>query len=639
MTFLSQVAPGFEPDHAEALLIISSETPATGTVEIAETYLIDGAWQTYRTVEPFSVEAGKKTKVTAQIPLGFDDNQFDRALPTAIHILSDSPVAVHGLFAEDYTTDGSLILPNGLLGQDHFLMSYRNSPSFDGDGITGGTQLAVVATKDQTAVTITPTAATPAHPANQPFTVTLQQGEVYRMINRDDAEGDFTGTRVQSDKPVAVFSGHVCATVPATTPACDHLYEQIPPVDSWGRHFVTLPLKTRTGGDRFRMLAAHDATSVSINGEIVAVLNRGQFYETVLSQPASIVANQGILLAQFAQSSGIDHTTGDPFLMLVPPYETFGRHYILGTQSLYSHYTDSELDPYDSYLSVVVDSAHIAEVAVNGQPIVAAEFAPIGESGFSGASISVPKDSTIEVSAPVPLGAWIYGWADYESYGFTGGMYGAIDSTTASFQLTQTADAALVGSVHHVRAALVNAAGLPLQDSRVNFSVVGANPGTSSGLTSADGTVEFSWQGNQAGLDSVTATCGILSDNASVTWVAAGGNQPPQVNAGSDVLVKLGEPLTLHGVAQDDGLPAGGSLALHWSTLPGPGDVTFSDPGSGETTASFLYPGQYTLRLTAYDGQFAGEDDLIVMWTHLRSLTQSTLRLTRWTPGKNGAWG
>ena len=100
-------------------------------------------------------------------------------------------------------------------------------------------------------------------------------------------------------------------------------------------------------------------------------------------------------------------------------------------------------------------------------------------------------------------------------------------------------------------------------------------------MTAADGTVEFSWQGTQVGIDSVTAACGALSASASVTWVSPGGNQPPQVNAGPDVLVKLGEPLALHGVAQDDGLPAGGSLTLQWSTLPGPGDVTFSDPRIG----------------------------------------------------------
>ena len=76
--------------------------------------------------------------------------------------------------------------------------------------------------------------------------------------------------------------------------------------------------------------------------------------------------------------------------------------------------------------------------------------------------------------------------------------------------------------------------------------------------------------------------------------------------------MNLGQSLALHGTVQDDGLPAGGALALKWSALPGPGDVTFTDPTSSDASATFLYPGQYRLRLTAYDGQFAGDDDLLV---------------------------
>jgi hypothetical protein len=36
-----------------------------------------------------------------------------------------------------------------------------------------------------------------------------------------------------------VFGGHSCARVPnATVGDCDHLEEQIFPIDTWGRHFV-----------------------------------------------------------------------------------------------------------------------------------------------------------------------------------------------------------------------------------------------------------------------------------------------------------------------------------------------------------------------------------------------------------------
>jgi len=617
MAFLSNVPASYEPDHYGTYLFISSEVAATGTVETFQMSHSDNVWSSYREVQTFSVPAGGKTLINTRALTVYEnqyDNQYDQALRSSIHITADAPVAVHALNTLDYTTDGSLILPTGLLGRDYFVMSYNNSLSFNPshDHVIGGTELAVVATQNETQVTITPTASTVAHPVGQPFTVTLQRGDVYRMINKTDVAGDFTGTRVQSDKPVAVYGGHACATVPGSTAACDHLYEQMTPVDFWGRHFVTLPLATRHNGDRFRVLAATDNTHVSINGQIVAILNRGQFYETVLAVPASIVADQRILLAQFAQSGAVDNNIGDPFMALVPPYEEFGRHYILSTQELRSYYHGTNIDIYDSYLGVIVDSAHADSVTVNGQPIASSQFVPIGDSGFSGATISLAKNSTFDISSPTPIGTWIYGWADSESYGFTGGLYGELNAGSAHLELTQSSSAAPIGSPHRVRAQFNNSAGLPVPGARVDFAVTGANSATGFGYTEADGSVEFSWVGAQAGTDTVTATVGAFTATATVNWLSNPSNQPPQVNAGPDRVVKMGDPLNLQGLVQDDGQPAGGQLVSQWSALPGSGDVTFADAASATTTATFIYPGQYHLRLTAYDGQFSGDDEMLV---------------------------
>ena len=613
MAFLSNPA-GSEPAYAGGNLNITSETAATGTVEIFNSVVIDGNLQVSREVKTFSVAAGGKTVV--DVTTGFAPDyrgEYDQVRPSAIHIVADAPVAVHALNYMHASTDGSLILPTSLLGLDHFIMSYRNGETSP----RVGTELAIVATKPQTLVTITPTSATGSHPAGQPFTVTLQTGDVFRLISMHDGE-DLTGSRVQADKPVAVFGGHSLAYVPYNVPYADHLYEQIPSVDLWGRHFVTIPLKGRTGGDLFRALASDDNTHVSINGEIVATLNRGQFYETVLTQPAYILADQHILLAQFAQGTELDHTTGDPFLSIVPPYETFGRHYIMPTPYYrnydFTHNTYVVSDIYDSYLSLIVDSAHAGAVTVNGQTIDSAQFFPIADSGFSGASIAVPKNSTLDISSPTPVGTLLYGWAPFESYGYTGGLYGAMDNASAQLQLTQSSAAAPVGSTHRVTASLLGVTGLPVPDALVTFSVTGANPTTGSGLTSPDGTVEFSWQGAQAGTDTVTATTGALTATAVVTWLSNVSNQPPQVNAGPDAIVKLGETVPLNGLAQDDGLPANGQLTVQWSVLPGSSDfVAFSNPNSAQTSATFAMPGQYRLRFTAFDGQFSGDDDLLVI--------------------------
>jgi len=65
---------------------------------------------------------------------------------------------------------------------------------------------------------------------------------------------------------VAVLSGNMFAIcMPMDEPQLgsgDHIVEMIPPVDTWGKEFVTVPLAKRTVGDKFRVIAARDNTQV-----------------------------------------------------------------------------------------------------------------------------------------------------------------------------------------------------------------------------------------------------------------------------------------------------------------------------------------------------------------------------------------
>ena len=83
-------------------------------------------------------------------------------------------------------------------------------------------------------------------------------------------------------------------------------------------------------------------------------------------------------------------------------------------------------------------------------------------------------------------------------------------------------------------------------------------------------------------------------------YAAVPANMGPVVSAGGPVLGNAGDLLTLSGTATDDGLP--NALALGWSVLSGPGSVSFTDPYTAATTASFAQPGDFTLQLTANDG-------------------------------------
>lgn len=89
-------------------------------------------------------------------------------------------------------------------------------------------------------------------------------------------------------------------------------------------------------------------------------------------------------------------------------------------------------------------------------------------------------------------------------------------------------------------------------------------------------------------------------------------NDPPAVNAGVDQSVILPAAASLVGTVSDDALPTNSSVAISWSKLSGPGDVSFTNATAATTSASFSEAGEYVLRLTADDSQLTQVDEITV---------------------------
>jgi hypothetical protein len=110
---------------------------------------------------------------------------------------------------------------------------------------------------------------------------------------------------------------------------------------------------------------------------------------------------------------------------------------------------------------------------------------------------------------------------------------------------------------------------------------------------------------------SVSDSAATTTDDVVVTLTLPNG--PPVANAGPDQTITLPATASLSGTATDDGRPnPPGALTTTWSTVSGPGTVTFGNAGALSTTATFTVPGTYTLRLTASDSLLTGSDDLVV---------------------------
>jgi hypothetical protein len=89
-------------------------------------------------------------------------------------------------------------------------------------------------------------------------------------------------------------------------------------------------------------------------------------------------------------------------------------------------------------------------------------------------------------------------------------------------------------------------------------------------------------------------------------------NQPPQVHAGPDRVIQLGQSASLDGSFADDGLPDGYPLSVLWNQVSGPGQATVAVPDDPATHAVFSTAGLYVLRLTAHDGELSASDTMQV---------------------------
>lgn len=76
-----------------------------------------------------------------------------------------------------------------------------------------------------------------------------------------------------------------------------------------------------------------------------------------------------------------------------------------------------------------------------------------------------------------------------------------------------------VGQTHTVTAHVLDQQGRVLDNATVNFTVTGANSASGSDATDVNGDARFSYAGQNAGNDTVTASAGAASDSVTVTWI------------------------------------------------------------------------------------------------------------------------
>ena len=186
----------------------------------------------------------------------------------------------------------------------------------------------IVATENNTSVTIIPTQNIVGHAAGVPFTINLNIGQTYFAEAISTAAGlHLGGSSVVSNKKIAITLHDDSANGTPYGGCADLQGDQLIPISILGTEYIALK-GYLNGPDKVYILATSNGTSLSIDGVNVGTINASQTYVHTLSNPtAYIVSSDSVYVLH---QSGFGCEVGEAIL---PPLVCTGSNVVPFTRS------------------------------------------------------------------------------------------------------------------------------------------------------------------------------------------------------------------------------------------------------------------------------------------------------------------
>ena len=407
-------------------LYITSDQNATGTVSVAG-----------QTIN-FTVTANQVTTVrftsstSPSNSVAYNGQTVGTNTNTGIHIQSDNPVVVYAHILNQARSGSTLVLPTNVLGREYYVASYASIAGSGGN--IRRSEFAVAATEDATTVEITPTApdANNTYPANIPFQVTLNKGDVFQYQTAN--EGDLTGTNVKSIataqspcKPIAVFAGSTWTAMGCSNAGSgDNLYQQLFPFVSWGQYYITAPFILRSY-DVFRVLVKDPTTVVQVNGVALnpATLINNTYYDFNTqgnNTPRIITSDKPICVMQYMITQNCDNVQSDPEMIILNSVEqTINDITVLSARN---DLTPPNTNITRHFLNIIAQNDALSSLRIDGSPPTSTAI-PIATTNYSyyqeEVTNSTNSNPTHRVTCDSGFIAIAYGYGQVESYGYNAG--------------------------------------------------------------------------------------------------------------------------------------------------------------------------------------------------------------------------
>ena len=295
----------------------------------------------------------------------------DSVLNNGLYINSTADISAYYEIAPNNNTDIFSLKAENALG-NHFLISaqtyWYSASKYNPKPYN---QAIIVATEDNTVVSITPSNDVVGHTSGVTYTVTLNRGETYmiKAIGLGTADR-FGGTEVTSTKPIAITIADDSIENSSYGGCKDIIGDQTIPLDQLGTEYILVKGFLGSNPDRIYVLGTEDNTDVMVDGGGVQdfSLNKGDIHELTLS-------NASIHL-QATKDIYVMHVSGfgcEVGMAIVPSVYCTGSREVSFVRS----------QPDDFYIVVYVPNGAQGSFEINGDPTMlqATDFAAVPGTG------------------------------------------------------------------------------------------------------------------------------------------------------------------------------------------------------------------------------------------------------------------
>ena len=349
-----------------------------------------------------NIEVHADFKKIVTIPSFISLREWDRY--KSLSVTSSAPVSIYLVNHSLIFTDMLVTFPLNAVPQEYYVVSIpqRYFGRFKSLFAIAGSSVShsVVTIRARVPLTIEGR----KFEAYSPITLQLQPMESIKISSEID---DLTGTRIISDVPISVYSGHECIN----RHLCNNMMKQIPAVEYWGKEYIIAPMVGSVYGNLMIILAARNGTMVHADGKL-HILNEGQSAEIYFynNNYFSIRSNEPILVSYFSMGSYKESFRYDPIMLLVPAVTQFTNELSIVTPPF----------DFESYANIIIDFSDKDKLMIDGVKLIS-PWTTIPNTNYSSTIIHFRSQQGEHFLKPtdshVKFGLMLYGYGRHDSYG------------------------------------------------------------------------------------------------------------------------------------------------------------------------------------------------------------------------------